>query len=139
MLNIQRGSILRAYFSLQAILTWATGVFEPKSVHSLVTQEAGPLGSVVLALMGVLGVMCYVDVLINDTLPKRFNAYWLLRHRHLMLMLLAMFNAAELFVAVHLISAWGLAFHCLLNVLFIVTTAFRDVQLRYPRKEVCAI
>lgn len=131
MINIERGSFLRAFFALHAILVWFCALYEPRSMHYLVTRDAGLVGRCLAGTFGMLGLLLLLDVVINDFMPKRFKFASALVYRPRMLMAMAMLLGAEMFVAVKRLGSWGLSLYCLLFITFTIITAFRDVQLRY--------
>lgn len=137
MTNLPRGSLIRTYFSLQALHTAFSGFFESKSLHFLVTQQAGQLGVYVVAFAGALGLVALIDTVVNDLLPPKYSFNNGLEHRHLVFMFLALVQAAELFVAVHYVRSLGLSLYCILNVIFITIAAFQDVQIRYKGTQQC--
>lgn len=131
MTPLARSSTLRMFFSLLTLHTWFSGMFEPRSLHFLVTQEAYPVGLWVVTLFGILGFLTFVDLLINDILPEQYSVPFLLKQRHLIFMAIAILNAAEFFVSLKYVASWGLGLYCLLVCSFVAITAFRDIQLRF--------
>jgi hypothetical protein len=137
MINIERGTILRALFSCIALQTWFAGLYEPRSMHFLVTRDAGDFGYWVVGFMGTLGIALLLDTVVNDMLPKRLRLPYLLDNRPYVLMAMAILQAAELYVAAHIMGSWSLAFYCLTLSFFMTVTAFRDVQLRCLGNQKC--
>lgn len=137
MLNLPRGSMIRTYFSLQALHTAFSGFFDPRSLHFMVTQKAGELGVYIVAFAGALGLVAFIDSVVNDIFPSKYSFNNGLEHRHLVLMFLAIAQASELFVAVRYVRSMDLAVYCVLNITFITITAFQDVQVRYKGIKKC--
>jgi len=135
MISVERGTILRGFFSLLTVHTWFCGMFDPRSLHYLVTAKAQGLGLVVITLFGLLGLLALVDTVVNDVMGKKYFLNALLGRRHLIFMNIALLNATELFVATQYVFSWGLALYCLLVCSFVVLTAFRDIHYRYPDKK----
>lgn len=132
MLKIERGSILRLFFSLLTLHTWYCGMFDPRTLHYMVTTMAGNLGVWIITLFGCLGLAALLDGFINDFLPRQFSIKPLLKSRHLVFMAIAILNSSELFVAVRYVESWGLTLYCLLITTFVVITAFSDIKARFP-------
>ena len=132
MISVERGTILRGFFSLLTVHTWFCGMFDPRSLHYLVTYKAQGIGLVVISLFGLLGLLALVDTVVNDVMSKKYFLKPLLGRRHLIFMAIALLNATELFVSVQYVFSWGLAMYCLLVCSFVVLTAFRDIRHRYP-------
>jgi hypothetical protein len=132
MTTTKRGSILRLFFSLLTLHTCYCGLFDNRTLHFLVTIKAGDLGTAVIVAFGALGLMALADTFVNDFLPKEYTMLRLQKSRHLIFMAIAILNCAELFVAVRLVESWGLVLYCLLVSLFVVITAFSDIQTRFP-------
>lgn len=125
MLNTERGAVLRTFFALLTLHTWFCGLYEPLSLHFMVTEKAAGLGILAVTMFGMLGLLLLVDAVIY--LPT-------LRDNRLgILMSISLMNAAELFVALHFISSWGLAIYCLLVSSFVAITAFLDIHVRYKK------
>lgn len=132
-LQIKRGTILRAFFACQALLIWGSGMFEPQSLHYEVTQSAGLFGVLAVTGMGFFGALALIETLINDVMPCGYTFQFGLNNRHLIFMLMAMFQGAEFFIAVRMIDSLVLSLWCLFNVIFLTVAAFRDVTLRYKK------
>jgi hypothetical protein len=132
MISVERGTILRGFFSLLTMHTWYCGMFDPLTLHYMVTQGAGWVGLGVITLFGLLGMLALVDTVVNDVMSKKFFLNVLLGRRHLVFMNIALLNATELFVSVQYVFSWGLALYCFLVCSFVVLTAFRDIHYRYP-------
>lgn len=132
MITIERGSILRLFFSLLTIHTWYCGMFDTKTLHYMVTTQAGELGSVIIMLFGSLGLVALADSFVNDFMPRQYSMKTLMKFRHLVFMIIAIMNSAELYVAVQYVQSWGLTFYCLLITTFVVITAFSDIKARFP-------
>lgn len=134
MINIERGTILRALFSCLALQTWFSGLCEKRSMHFLVTSEAGLFGVLVIGVMGVLGLVLFLDTVVNDMMSANKRFPWALNKRPYVLMGLAVLNAGELFVAAHKVGSLSLSLYCAIMATFLAATAFRDVQIRYRGK-----
>jgi hypothetical protein len=129
----KRGSILRLFFSLLTLHTSFCGLFDSRTLHYMVTVKAGTLGVVVISVFGILGLLALADTFINDFLPKEYKLLPVQEHRHIIFMSIAIINCAELFVAVKIVQSWGLVLYCLLVSVFVVITAYSDIQHRFPR------
>lgn len=136
--NVQRSSILRAFFSLLALHTWFCGMFDPKTLHFMVTKEANELGLTVVTLFGVLGLLGFLDVVVNDFMCEDRSLPSLMEWRHLLFMGIAILNASEMFVAMKYVQSWGLTLYCSLVSTFVTITAFRDIQIRFSGPQKCA-
>jgi hypothetical protein len=134
MINIERGTIIRALFSLLTIHTWFCGMFDPQTVHYQITERSGFVGVVVVTLLGLLGLLALVDTVVNDMMSQNYFLKSLLGRRHLIFMAIALLYATELYVSLQFVQSWGLALYCLLMVSFLVITAFRDINYRFPGK-----
>ena len=131
MLNIQYGSILRAFFALLALHTWFCGMFDPKTMHFMVTKEAHGLGLAVVTAFGALGFLALLDAIVNDFMDQDHAMPSLMECRHLLFMGIAILNASEMFVALKYVQSWGLTLYCLLVCTFVTVIAFRDIKIRF--------
>lgn len=129
--NVQRSSILRAFFALLALHTWFSGMFDPKTLHFMVTKEAHGLGLFVVTAFGTIGFLALLDVVVNDFMDERHVLPSLMEIRHILFMGIALLNASEMFVSLKYIQSWGLTLYCLLVCTFVTITAFRDIKIRF--------
>lgn len=137
MINIERGTILRALFSCVALQTWFAGMYESRSLHFLVTRSSGDFGYWVLMLLAVLGVVLLMDTVVNDMMHRRYRLEWALEMRPTILMTMAILQAGEVFVATHVVESVALSLHGLIMSVFMAVSAFRDVQHRYKGNNKC--
>jgi hypothetical protein len=135
MKSVERSTILRGFFSLLTLHTWYCGMFDPSTMHYIVTAKAQGIGLVVITLFGLLGLLALVDTVINDIMSHKYYTHFLLGRRHLIFMNIALLNATELYVSIQYGFSWGLALYSLLVCSFVVLTAFRDIHYRFPDKK----
>ena len=109
--------------------------FEPLSLTARALNATGPLGWVLLGVLGVCCLMTIADVIVNDLMPLRFVLRCVMRWRHLGFMGIALMLGM---ISVLIVVAQGftvLLFAYWINAIFAAGLTFLDIFTRLGPKE----
>lgn len=75
--------VIRLYVTGTVANTLMIAVADPSSQHNKALGMADPWGLFAVALMAVIVLIGFVDLFVNDLLPKHIHIAWTHRFRHL--------------------------------------------------------
>jgi hypothetical protein len=75
--------ISRCLMLLPATANVLLAIFAPESLSALLSRHEGPAQGGVLLIMAAIVSIGWLDVLINDFLPPKWQMCWAKSHRHL--------------------------------------------------------
>jgi len=88
----------RLYVALHVGVIALVACFGQGTLFYKVMIESGELGFWCMLALAVVSAVGVVDVFVNDFLPRRFNLFLVKRHRHFLLMALAIGPLSMAFV-----------------------------------------
>lgn len=121
----------RHYVALSTAATFIIALSSPSSLNARALDAAGPLGPWVLAGLLALSLVVFAESFVHSFLPW-FRWAWLRRHRHTLLMLVALGQLSNAYiVTVYAPDSAALAIRFVLDAAAATWLAYLDLFLRH--------
>lgn len=128
-------SIFRVFACGLALVEWYLGMFEPRSIFSVLAATDD--GYRLLWLTALFGAIGLFDVLVNDFTPAHVRFDPTLTHRHFILCAIAFCYVAQVFNTVLHVNSTGLTIYLLWSACLIVIFAITDAHKRHKDAKTC--
>ena len=93
-LNAHWQALARASVAMIVLLISTFVLMQPDCLLATVVHNSGFLGIPAIWTLATLAALACLDVIINDMLPPRFTLSWVLPHRHLLFLAMALLLTA---------------------------------------------
>jgi hypothetical protein len=134
MQKLPRGAMIRMLYCLQVLtISFFSISYDNSIIHELVKCTQGNVWLIVGSMCALAGIGI-ADFIVNDFMPAKYQLACALHIRHAVYMLIAIGYAILMSFAVKH-EMYATIPYFMVNIIFIVVSAFTDVQRRYKSPE----